>query len=348
MFWTASRCSPPKAQRWATWNGHAGMVSTNLLRNHWSEWSRWIHIFCTSCRLSFSFGRLQLWLSEWRLYQSVCRCDEVSTVSYSDRTKIQAGLIFPYRPTLHPLSVPLQFLPWFVKIVPVKFRSWLAENAPSRRVQKLRNVVNIMDRTSVEVFEAKKRALQQGDDALIKEVGQGKDIMTILCTSILVLTVIRLRDSFVGSESQYERYSKSSAWRERAYRTDDVCSLEVIVANSNTNLLPVSKDADFCVCYLPIFSANEADTSICSAMDTISSTLARILHVLAEHPDAQERLRNEITKARAGKEDLDYNDLTTLPYLDAVCKETLRLFVWLFGPPSLELIIFSDIHRLHL
>ena len=83
-------------------------------------------------------------------------------------------------------------------------------------------------------------------------------------------------------------------------------------------------------------------------MDTISSTLARILHVLAEHPDAQERLRNEIMKARAGKEDLDYNDLTTLPYLDAICRETLRLFVWLFGPPLLELIIFSDIHRLHL
>ena len=61
-----------------------------------------------------------------------------------------------------------------------------------------------------------------------------------------------------------------------------------------------------------------------AAVDTAAGALARILQTLAQHPDAQRRLRQEITESRASG-DLDYNDLTALPYLDAVIRETLRL-----------------------
>ena len=60
-------------------------------------------------------------------------------------------------------------------------------------------------------------------------------------------------------------------------------------------------------------------------MDTTSGALARVLQMLAQNPDIQERLRREITKSRANGGDLDYNGLTDLPYLDAVIRETLRL-----------------------
>jgi cytochrome P450 len=50
-------------------------------------------------------------------------------------------------------------------------------------------------------------------------------------------------------------------------------------------------------------------------MVTTSAALARILHVLAQHPDVQERLRKEITESGANGGDVDYNDLTALPYL---------------------------------
>jgi cytochrome P450 len=60
-------------------------------------------------------------------------------------------------------------------------------------------------------------------------------------------------------------------------------------------------------------------------MDTTSGALARILHILAQHPDVQGRLRQEITASRANGGDLDYGDLMALPYLDAVIRETLRL-----------------------
>ncbi|TFY68014.1 hypothetical protein EVG20_g3720 [Dentipellis fragilis] len=63
-----------------------------------------------------------------------------------------------------------------------------------------------------------------------------------------------------------------------------------------------------------------------AAMDTVSSVLCRILQNLALHPSAQDRLRSELNEAINAKGDLDYDDLYALPYLDAICRETLRLY----------------------
>ena len=59
-------------------------------------------------------------------------------------------------------------------------------------------------------------------------------------------------------------------------------------------------------------------------MDTTSGVLARVLHLLSTHPDVQSKLRQEIVDARS-RGNLEYNELVGLPYLDAVCRETLRL-----------------------
>lgn len=60
-------------------------------------------------------------------------------------------------------------------------------------------------------------------------------------------------------------------------------------------------------------------------MDTTSSALARILHLLALHPEIQNKLRKEIRDVYTDRDDLGYDELVALPYLDAVCRETLRL-----------------------
>ena len=62
-------------------------------------------------------------------------------------------------------------------------------------------------------------------------------------------------------------------------------------------------------------------------MDTSSTAVSVILHTLTEHPKEQEILRKEIITARQGGVDLSYDELIGLPYLDAICRETLRLFV---------------------
>ena len=62
-------------------------------------------------------------------------------------------------------------------------------------------------------------------------------------------------------------------------------------------------------------------------MDTTSNALSMTLDLLAKYPAAQSRLRRELLDARKtnGGKDLGYDELVSLPYLDAVCRETLRL-----------------------
>ena len=64
-------------------------------------------------------------------------------------------------------------------------------------------------------------------------------------------------------------------------------------------------------------------------MDNTSSALSRTLSVLATHHEAQDRLRQEILSAleKNNGQDLSYDELVSLPFLDAVCRETLRLWV---------------------
>jgi len=71
-----------------------------------------------------------------------------------------------------------------------------------------------------------------------------------------------------------------------------------------------------------------------AATDTTSGALARILHLLGQHKDAQSKVRHEIRQAREenGGEDIPYDTLVSLPYLDAICRETLRLY-----PPVTQL-----------
>lgn len=69
---------------------------------------------------------------------------------------------------------------------------------------------------------------------------------------------------------------------------------------------------------------------ILAGMDTTANSLARILERLAEYPEVQERLRAEIlaaVDAEGHGDTLDFDRLMELPYLDAVCRETLRLCV---------------------
>ncbi|KAF8206018.1 cytochrome P450 [Mycena galopus ATCC 62051] len=63
-------------------------------------------------------------------------------------------------------------------------------------------------------------------------------------------------------------------------------------------------------------------TMLSAATDTTSAALSRIFYVLATYPEVQERLRAEII---ATPEHPNHDALVTLPYLDAVLREILRL-----------------------
>ena len=67
-------------------------------------------------------------------------------------------------------------------------------------------------------------------------------------------------------------------------------------------------------------------TFIFAGHETSSAALSRVLHQLTLHQDVQDKLRKEVSDARAQSGDLDYDTLMNLPYLDAVVRETLRVF----------------------
>jgi len=84
--------------------------------------------------------------------------------------------------------------------------------------------------------------------------------------------------------------------------------------------------------------ANEADqlpdtevlgqmsTLIFTATDTTSNALSRILYTLSIHQGAQDKLREEVLASRTTHGDIPYDELNALPFMDAVCRETLRLY----------------------
>ncbi|KAH8103810.1 cytochrome P450 [Cristinia sonorae] len=79
----------------------------------------------------------------------------------------------------------------------------------------------------------------------------------------------------------------------------------------------------------------QVNTLIFAASDTTSNGLARVLHTLAENQDVQERLRKEINDIRKESwdgEELTYERLCEMPFLDAVVRETLRVY-----PPVLSM-----------
>ncbi|KZV60392.1 cytochrome P450 [Peniophora sp. CONT] len=70
----------------------------------------------------------------------------------------------------------------------------------------------------------------------------------------------------------------------------------------------------------------QINTFLFAGTDTTSNGLSRILSLLAEHPNVQAKLREELVKTGAPETDIEYETLDRLPYLEAVCRETLRLF----------------------
>ncbi|PPQ74553.1 hypothetical protein CVT24_004347 [Panaeolus cyanescens] len=72
-------------------------------------------------------------------------------------------------------------------------------------------------------------------------------------------------------------------------------------------------------------------TFIFAGTETTSNSTACILWLLAQNPDVQTKLRKEIREAMENADgEIPHDELVALPYLDAICRETLRLYapVW--------------------
>ncbi|KAF8072005.1 cytochrome P450 [Lyophyllum atratum] len=174
-------------------------------------------------------------------------------------------------PAMFTLAFPrVVLLPLLVKIGTPSFRRSIMELLPFKNLHRVKDIVDIMEKTSVDILDGKKRALEEGDTAVMNQIGQGKDIMSILMKANL-----------------------------EASECDRLEDKEVL---------------------------GQVSALIFAAMDTTSNALSRILYLLATHPGTQERLRTEVLDAREKHGDVPHDELIALPLLDAICRETLRLY----------------------
>ncbi|TFK29213.1 cytochrome P450 [Coprinopsis marcescibilis] len=169
------------------------------------------------------------------------------------------------------LNIPRFLLYPYVKdLGSPKFRRLVVDALPWNDLHAVRDMIDVMEATSIEIYQRKKRALEQGDEALREQIGQGKDAISIL-----------LKANMLASEE------------------DRLTEEELL---------------------------GQISTLTFAAMDTTSNALSRILQLLAENPEIQTRARKEIISAKQMHGELLYDELVQLPYLDAICRESLRLY----------------------
>lgn len=70
--------------------------------------------------------------------------------------------------------------------------------------------------------------------------------------------------------------------------------------------------------------AAQASTLSFAATETTSTLLSRILHLISLSPHIQDQLRTEIRTAMS--REFQYDRIASLPFLDAIVKETLRVY----------------------
>ena len=74
-----------------------------------------------------------------------------------------------------------RLVPYVAEFGTPTFRRWVLDLLPHKGVQKLKSIVDVMHYRSVEIYRSKKEALEKGDEAVSQQIGEGRDLMSILC-----------------------------------------------------------------------------------------------------------------------------------------------------------------------
>ncbi|KAF8597975.1 cytochrome P450 [Ceratobasidium sp. AG-I] len=167
-----------------------------------------------------------------------------------------------FLPTVFALAPYRIVLPWVYNIRPASLRRKMVEWAPSKRIQRLKEIIDVQDLQAHTILNKKRRDLREGGNE-----EEMNDIISIL---------LKANMEAAGSDRLPE---------------------DQLLGQMNSL----------------IFAGHE----------TTSGALARVLHLLALNQDIQDRLRTEL---QAAPTSLNYNELNSLQYLDAVCREVLRLY----------------------
>lgn len=85
-------------------------------------------------------------------------------------------------PRLMDIDILQRLLPYVPFTVPAGIGRLAINLIPNAAVQKVKSIVDTMSTRSTRIFVSKKKALADGDKAVLEQVGKGKDIMSVLST----------------------------------------------------------------------------------------------------------------------------------------------------------------------
>ena len=75
-------------------------------------------------------------------------------------------------------------LPALCRNLSAGVRKWLAEHVPWPALQRVKRTVDTMDVMAHEIYDAKMGALRAGEEAVVQQIGEGKDIISKLCECV--------------------------------------------------------------------------------------------------------------------------------------------------------------------
>ncbi|KAH9927396.1 cytochrome P450 [Amylocystis lapponica] len=180
------------------------------------------------------------------------------------------------------------FIPLIVRTCSLQWRNRLVDWMPIAPLKNIRRIVQIMDKTSRKIFAEKKATLERrgGIDAPRTEGDLGERM-----------------------------------------KGKDIMSI-MLRANSSSSETDRLTDAEL---------LGQMNTIMFAGFETTTIAICRVIFILAERAEVQARLRSEIRAAKlriASASDaqrwedvpLSYDELMSLPYLDAIVRETLRVY----------------------
>lgn len=85
-----------------------------------------------------------------------------------------------YSPTVSAVQLWRTFIPVYTNNVPKRFQRLLLQAIPSTAMKKLINIADTMYSKAKIVWEKKKALHALGDDTIVNQLGEGKDLMSIL------------------------------------------------------------------------------------------------------------------------------------------------------------------------
>ena len=85
------------------------------------------------------------------------------------------------------ISFLQMYLTPLVRLGTPKFRRFILDLIPWQALHKIRDVSDVVHNTAVEIINSKKRAFKDGDEEVARQIGQGKDILSILSKSFSFL-----------------------------------------------------------------------------------------------------------------------------------------------------------------